>query len=239
MNLKNSDLEPFLFTWKENNKFLILLLYVDDILMTSNDSNKLSEVKGKREKNNRFMPRKIRRQNFEKIGFHGTHPQGTPMITTQVSNREKKSRESNYDNELIEKTLTKKNAPYREAGGSLLYLASATRPDISYAINILSRHQVSPTKNDWAMVKTCGFEIKMFGDSIYWRTHKQSYVVLSTCEAEFVAMSEASQETVSISNSIKLILKSNFLPILWCDNQAAVAYVHRLMGVISCDTWLR
>ena len=42
MNLKNSDLEPCLFTWREDNKFLILLLYVDDILMASNDSNKLS-----------------------------------------------------------------------------------------------------------------------------------------------------------------------------------------------------
>ena len=73
---------------------------------------------------------------------------------------------------------------------------------------------------------TCGFVVKMFGDSICWRTHKQSYVVLSTCEAEFVTMIEGSQETVSILNSIKLILNSNFLPIsLWCDNQATIACV--------------
>ena len=158
----------------------------------------------------------------------------------------------------MEKTQTLKNAPYREAVGSLLYLASATRPDISYAVNVLSRHQVSPTKRvfrylkgtksmylrytgenekmeaysdvSWADCKnsltTCGFVINMFGDIICWRTHKQSYVALSTCEAEFVAMSEASQETVSILNSIKLILNNNFLPIsLWCDNQAAIACV--------------
>ena len=75
------------------------------------------------------------------------------MITIQVSNRERKSRECNYDNEFIEKTQTIDNAPYREAVDSLLYLASATRPDISYAVNVLSRHQVSHTENDWAMVK--------------------------------------------------------------------------------------
>ena len=39
-------------------------------------------------------------------------------------------------------------------------------------------------------------------------------------------MSEASQEGVSIQNSIKLILNSSLLPItLWCDNKAAGACV--------------
>lgn len=43
----------------------------------------------------------------------------------------------------------KVNAPYGEAVGSLLYLANATGPDISYAVNVLSRHQVNPTIDDW------------------------------------------------------------------------------------------
>ena len=56
--------------------------------------------------------------------------------------------------------------------------------------------------------------------------HTQSYVVLSICEAEFVGISDASKETVSILNSVKLILDSNFLPIsLWGDNQAALVCV--------------
>ncbi|XP_015119078.1 uncharacterized protein LOC107042524 [Diachasma alloeum] len=36
---------------------------------------------------------------------------------------------------------------------SLLYLAGTTRPDISYAVNVLSRHQVNPTDEDCKMVK--------------------------------------------------------------------------------------
>ncbi|XP_015119513.1 uncharacterized protein LOC107042828 [Diachasma alloeum] len=43
--------------------------------------------------------------------------------------------------------------PYREAVGSLLYLAGATKSDISYAVNVLSRQQVNPTIEDWGMVK--------------------------------------------------------------------------------------
>lgn len=64
--------------------------------------------------------------------------------------------------------------------------------------------------------------IKLFGDAIIWRTHKQTYVSLSTCQAEYVAMSETSQEMLPIYNSLRLILVQPPLPmILFCDNQAA------------------
>ena len=32
-------------TWREGNKFLILILYVDDILLACNDRNKMEEIK--------------------------------------------------------------------------------------------------------------------------------------------------------------------------------------------------
>ena len=43
--------------------------------------------------------------------------------------------------------------PYREAIGSLLYLAGVTRPDIAYAVNYLARKQQNPTENDWEEIK--------------------------------------------------------------------------------------
>ena len=187
------------------------------------------------------------------------------MITTQMFNQERKTRECEYNDDLLNQTKTRENAPYREAVGSLLYLAGATRPDSSYAVNVLSWHQVSPSEKDWKMIKrvfrylkgtkslylrysgeadsmetfsdasfadckdartTCGFVVKIVGDAICWRTHKQPYVSLSTCEAEYVTMSEACREVVSLYNSIRLILDSSLLPItLWCDNKAAGACV--------------
>ncbi|XP_033209887.1 secreted RxLR effector protein 161-like [Belonocnema kinseyi] len=148
------------------------------------------------------------------------------MVTIQVANRERKLREEPNDQKTLTKTSTIENAPYREAIGSLLYLANATRPDISYAVNILSRHQINPTEYDWKMVKrvfrylkgtkdkglrflskrnnleafsdasfadckgsltTCGCVIQLYGDSVAWRTHKQTFIALSTCQAECYA----------------------------------------------------
>lgn len=41
---------------------------------------------------------------------------------------------------------------YREIVGSLMYLVNGTRPDLSYAVNVLSRHQLNPTDHEWKMI---------------------------------------------------------------------------------------
>ena len=66
-------------------------------------------------------------------------PQATPMVP----------KGNDIPNPNLERI---NNVPYREAG-SLLYLATTTRPDITYAVNILSRSQMEPTENDWRHVK--------------------------------------------------------------------------------------
>ncbi|XP_043475030.1 secreted RxLR effector protein 161-like [Leptopilina heterotoma] len=169
------------------------------------------------------------------------------MITRQEANCERRQREE--ESKIIDEQSL--NIPYREAVGSLLYLASATRPDIAFTVNVLSRHQINPTENEWDMVKrvfkylkgtkslglkylgrqngllaysdasfadckssvsTCGFIIKLFGDTIAWRVTKQSYVALSTCEAEYVAMSQACQELIAINKSLMRVYNDSLLP---------------------------
>lgn len=43
--------------------------------------------------------------------------------------------------------------PYKEAIGALLYLANCSRPDISFAVSVLSRSSSQPTKRHWSGIK--------------------------------------------------------------------------------------
>ena len=152
-------------------------------------------------------------------------------------------------------------APYREAIGSLMYLASTTRPDIAYAVNFLARQQQNPTEQDWQEVKrifrylkgtselglryeskgkeleawtdssfrdleesdsTGGYVIKLFGDTIAWRSQKLNYPSLSTCQAEYLAASGVSKEIIALDKPIRDILGKSMYPVnVKCDNSAA------------------
>ena len=46
-----------------------------------------------------------------------------------------------------------RNVPYLQAVGSLMYLATATRPDISYAVGVLARFSKNPGPTHWKAVK--------------------------------------------------------------------------------------
>lgn len=45
MSLISDDHDPCLFTWHSENKMALLVLYVDDMLIASNDKDKLIEIK--------------------------------------------------------------------------------------------------------------------------------------------------------------------------------------------------
>ena len=77
---------------------------------------------------------------------------------------------------------------------------------------------------DWSDSSSIGgYIIKLFGDPIMWRSHKETYVTLSTCQAEYLAMSEACQELVSLDKAIRDITGKTMYPVtIWCDNKSAI-----------------
>ena len=69
---------------------------------------------------------------------------------------------------------------------------------------------------------TGGYVIKLFGDSVAWKSHKQNTVSKSTCEAEYIAMSEASAEIVNLDKAIRDIIDKTMYPVtIWTDNRSA------------------
>ncbi|CAB0036919.1 unnamed protein product [Trichogramma brassicae] len=280
--------EACLFTWRKEGKVALLVLYVDDIILASNCKSRLNEIKDTlcnafEMKNlgepSKYLGMEITRNRaegvmkltqveytnkvLERFRMDESKPQNTPMVTRQVKSREIKAKTmSNEVNEFEYIQLNREKLPFREAIGSLMYLATVTRPDIAYAVNYRSWKQVSLSENDWKDVKrifrylqgtkdvglifygrgdsltsrtdssfrdhidstsTSGYVIKLFDDPVAWRSHKQNLVTLSTCQAEYLAMSETTQELISLDKSTRDMIGRTTLPAkIRCDNRSAI-----------------
>ncbi|MBW0552823.1 hypothetical protein O181_092538 [Austropuccinia psidii MF-1] len=66
-----------------------------------------------------------------------------------------------------------------------------------------------------------GFMIKLGNTPILWGSKRQSMVALSTCAAEYIALSDLTQHLVQVINQLGQ-LTGNFDKAIYCNNQAAV-----------------
>ncbi|GBN18764.1 Retrovirus-related Pol polyprotein from transposon TNT 1-94 [Araneus ventricosus] len=128
--------------------------------------------------------------------------------------------------------------PYRNILGCLSFIASRTRPDISYAINIFSQFQSNPVYSDADFASnrddrtSVGGQLVMLDNSpIEWRTFKQKCVTLSTMESEFVAMTDATRELIWFDRILiecferNVILEKPVQSTLFVDNMATIDFV--------------
>jgi hypothetical protein len=77
------------------------------------------------------------------------HPLKTTMVVRSLDEEKDPFRPRSED----EKVLGPK-VPYLSAIGALMYFTNCTRPDITFAVNLLARYSVAPTKKHWVGVKT-------------------------------------------------------------------------------------
>ncbi|XP_068307434.1 secreted RxLR effector protein 161-like [Pyrus communis] len=63
-----------------------------------------------------------------------------------------------------EEEILEPKVPYLSAIGALLYLAQCTRPDISFAVNLLARYSNAPTSRHWNGVKDIFYYLKGMTD---------------------------------------------------------------------------
>ncbi|KAA3467163.1 Retrovirus-related Pol polyprotein from transposon TNT 1-94 [Gossypium australe] len=80
--------------------------------------------------------------------MHNTHPLSTSMVVRSLD----VNKDSFYPQENDEDFLCPE-VPYLNAIGALIYLASHTRPDISFSVNLLARFNSFPTRRHWNRVK--------------------------------------------------------------------------------------
>lgn len=154
-----SQEDPCLYIQRKGKDFLILVLYVDDGLLASTSKKDLRSFVSLLEQRFKIMKKEptyflgleihqdksgikicqcgFIRKILKKFNFADCHPVNTPIVN------------------LTENPEAKVNTefPYRQAVGSLMYLMLGTRPDISFAVGVLSRHLEAPTNDDVVRLK--------------------------------------------------------------------------------------
>jgi hypothetical protein len=85
-----------------------------------------------------YVERVLKKFNMDKA-----HPLSTPMVVRSLNLNDPKK--------IMKKCLVQ--VPYLSAIGALLYLANNTRPDISFAVNVLARYSSKPTRRHWNGIK--------------------------------------------------------------------------------------
>ncbi|GKA91205.1 hypothetical protein Tco_0813075 [Tanacetum coccineum] len=107
---------------------------------------------------------------------------------------------------------------YASAVGSIMYAMTYTRPDVSFALSMVSRHQQSPCEEEelrvtgysdasWQTDKDdsrsqFGWVFLLNRGAVTWKSSKQDTVADSTCEADYIAACEASKEAIWMKNFI-------------------------------------
>lgn len=202
-----------------NNYQVILLLYVDDALLFSKSKEVLSVVI--KDLMLSFKIKVLSLHSF--VGIEIIKSSNSIIIhqnqyTEQLIKRFNMSNASPCstpaDNNVI---LTKNssnceiNFPYREAVGALLFLASVSRPDIAFAVNIVSRYVNNPNQSHVNAIKRI----------IRYLISTKNLCIEYSCISQIVGFSDAdfASDLDSRKSNSGYIFMMNGGPVTWASRK--------------------
>ncbi|KAL5752990.1 hypothetical protein ACOSQ2_023497 [Xanthoceras sorbifolium] len=263
-----------------DNSFIILLLYVDDMLVAGSDMQEIMNLKRELSKQfamkNLGAAKQILGMRIKRDTKSGTlllsqaeyikkvlsrfNMQDAKPVSTPLGVHFRLSKEQSPKTEEERTHMAK--VPYASAIGSLMYAMVCTRPDIAQAVGAVSRYMNNPGKIHWEAVKwilrylrgttnktlcfkggdttltgyvdadlagnvdirksTTGYVYTLGGTAVSWVSQLQKIVALSTTEAEYVAVTEASKEMVWLQSFLEELGKKQEDNVLYCDSQSAI-----------------
>ena len=281
--------------------FVILGVYVDDIIPVSNDTALLKAEKAalcerfemvdqgeihyllgmsiKRDRESRTLT--ISQPNYvekvlRKFGMENCKPVSTPLEPGR------RFQQLSPNDEPFDVQT------YQQAIGCLTYVSTATRPDIAAAVGVLSQYMSKPSKDHWTGVKrilrylkgtlkyglkfsvheeepelfgysdadwagdvdtrrsTSGYVFLIGTSTASWSSRKQATVAKSSTEAEYVALSSATQEAVWLRRLMEDLGREMATPTtIYEDNQGAIElaknakYHNRTKHIDICHHFVR
>ncbi|KAL5841705.1 hypothetical protein ACOSQ3_012308 [Xanthoceras sorbifolium] len=263
-----------------DNSFIILLLYVDDMLVAGSDMQEIMNLKRELSKQfamkdlgaaKQILGMRIKRDTksgtlllsqaeYIKKVLSRFNMQDAKPVSTPLGIHFRLSKEQSPKTEEERTHMAK--VPYASAIGSLMYAMVCTRPDIAQAVGAVSRYMNNPGKIHWEAVKwilrylrgttnktlcfkggdttltgyvdadlagnvdirksTTGYVYTLGGTAVSWVSQLQKIVALSTTEAEYVAVTEASKEMVWLQSFLEELGKKQEDNVLYCDSQSAI-----------------
>ncbi|KAL5841649.1 hypothetical protein ACOSQ3_012252 [Xanthoceras sorbifolium] len=263
-----------------DNSFIILLLYVDDMLVAGSDMQEIMNLKRELSKQfamkdlgaaKQILGMRIKRDTksetlllsqaeYIKKVLSRFNMQDAKPVSTPLGVHFRLSKEQSPKTEEERTHMAK--VPYASAIGSLMYAMVCTRPDIAQVVGAVSRYMNNPGKIHWEAVKwilrylrgttnktlcfkggdttltgyvdadlagnvdirksTTGYVYTLGGTAVSWVSQLQKIVALSTTEAEYVAVTEASKEMVWLQNFLEELGKKQEDNVLYCDSQSAI-----------------
>ncbi|KAL4271204.1 hypothetical protein GQ457_13G028940 [Hibiscus cannabinus] len=169
-NRLNADPCAYFKRFGENG-FVILLLYVDDMLVAGPNKDHIEELKARlarefemkdlgpenkilgmqihRDRSNRkiwLSQKNYLKKILSRFSMQDCKPISTPLpINFKLSSSMSPSSE--------EERMEMSRVPYASAVGSLMFAMICTRPDIAQAVGVVSRYMANPGREHWNAVK--------------------------------------------------------------------------------------
>ncbi|KAK2366240.1 putative mitochondrial protein [Trifolium repens] len=277
---KKCNADHCCFFKRYNSSYIILLLYVDDMLVAGPDMAEIRNLKMQLSKEFDMKDlgptRKILGMQITRDKQNGTlqlsqaeyinrvlqrfNMDNAKPVSTPLASHFRLSKDQSPKTEEEKESMA--NIPYASAIGSLMYAMVCTRPDIGHAVGVVSRFMSNPGKTHWEAVKwilrylrgtkekclcfgkgelkvqgyvdadfagevdhrrsTTGYIFTVGTTAISWMSRIQKIVALSTTEAEYVAVTEASKELIWLQG---LLTELGFIQeksVLHSDSQSAI-----------------
>lgn len=170
-NFIRSEYDRCVYFKSFNGIFIILVLYVDDMLIASKSMEEISRLKAQlsrtfemkdlgaekhilgmeihRDRKNGKLwlsQQKYVEKILEKFGMNNVKPVNVPLashfkLPSYLSPR------TNEEKQYMSRV------PYANVVGNLMYAMVSTRPDISHAVGVVSRFMANPGEEHWQVVK--------------------------------------------------------------------------------------
>lgn len=162
-NLTRLKSDPCIYTYKDKQTYIVIAVYVDDIMVISNTDSNINDFITRLSKSftlrevteiNKFLGIEVKQESeriilsqrnyitkiLNKFGMMDCNPVKTPGAIGEDLNDFATS-------PPVSKT------EYQEALGSLMYLATGTRPDLAFAVCNLSQYNKDPREKHWKAIK--------------------------------------------------------------------------------------